>query len=50
MLTTEQRIAMAQALYAAEVNHVPIEPFTVTHPDADCNFSACRHEPTVSGS
>jgi 2-keto-4-pentenoate hydratase len=39
MLTTEQRIAMAQALYAAEVNHAPIEPFTVTHPDAEIEDS-----------
>lgn len=26
---------MAHALFAAEANQTPIEPFTVTHPDAD---------------
>lgn len=35
MLTPEQRTAMAHALVAAEADHAPIEPFTVTHPDAD---------------
>jgi 2-keto-4-pentenoate hydratase len=35
MLTQEQRNAMAEALYAAELHHAPIAPFTVTHPDAD---------------
>jgi 2-keto-4-pentenoate hydratase len=39
MLTSEQRIAMAQALYAAEVDHAPIEPFTTTYPDADIEDS-----------
>lgn len=35
MLTAEQRSAMAHALYRAEVDRAPIEPFTITHPDAD---------------
>lgn len=35
MLTAEQCAAMAQALYSAEADHAPIEPFTVTHPQAD---------------
>jgi 2-keto-4-pentenoate hydratase len=39
MLTDEQRIAMAQALYDAELNHAPIEPFTITYPDADIEDS-----------
>jgi 2-keto-4-pentenoate hydratase len=39
MLTDEQRIAMAQALYDAELSHAPIEPFTITHPDADIEDS-----------
>ncbi len=34
-LTAEQRAAMAAALYRAEADAAPIEPFTVTHPDAD---------------
>ncbi len=39
MLTTEQRLAMAHALYSAEVDHAPIEPFTITHPDASIEDS-----------
>ncbi len=39
MLTAEQRTAMAEALFAAEANNAPIEPFTVTHPDADIEDS-----------
>jgi 2-keto-4-pentenoate hydratase len=39
MLTAEQRIAMAEALFAAEANNAPIEPFTITHPDADIEDS-----------
>jgi 2-keto-4-pentenoate hydratase len=39
MLTDEQRVAMAQALYDAELNHAPIEPFTITYPDADIEDS-----------
>jgi 2-keto-4-pentenoate hydratase len=39
MLTDEQSIAMAQALYDAELNHAPIEPFSSTHPDADIEDS-----------
>jgi 2-keto-4-pentenoate hydratase len=39
MLTSEQRTAMAEALFAAEANHTPIEPFTITHPDADIEDS-----------
>jgi len=35
MLTHEQRVAMAEALYRAEADTAPIEPFTITHPDAD---------------
>jgi 2-oxo-hept-3-ene-1,7-dioate hydratase len=34
MLTSKQRAAMAEALFTAEAEHTPIEPFTVTHPDA----------------
>ena len=39
MLTAEQRLAMAHALYSAEVDHAPIEPFTITHPDANIEDS-----------
>jgi 2-keto-4-pentenoate hydratase len=35
MLTSEQRAAIARALFTAEAEHTPIEPFTTTHPDAD---------------
>jgi 2-keto-4-pentenoate hydratase len=39
MLAAEQRAAMAQALYDAEANRAPIEPFTITHPDANIEDS-----------
>ncbi len=39
MLSLEQRTAMAEALFAAEANRTPIEPFTVTHPDAEIEDS-----------
>jgi 2-oxo-hept-3-ene-1,7-dioate hydratase len=39
MLASEQRAAMAQALFNAEAEHTPIEPFTITHPDADIEDS-----------
>jgi 2-keto-4-pentenoate hydratase len=34
MLTADQHTTMAQALFSAEADHAPIEPFTVTHPEA----------------
>ncbi len=39
ILTAQQRTAMAEALFAAEANNVPIEPFTITHPEADIEDS-----------
>lgn len=39
MLTAEQRTATAEALFAAEAHSSPIEPFTITHPDADIEDS-----------
>ncbi len=39
MLSDDQRADMARALLAAELNNAPIEPFTVTHPDADIEDS-----------
>jgi 2-keto-4-pentenoate hydratase len=39
ILTSEQHNAMAQALLAAEANNAPIDPFTVTYPDADIEDS-----------
>ena len=39
MLTSEQRMAMAEALFRAEADAAPIEPFTTTHPDADIEDS-----------
>ncbi len=38
-LTSKQREAMAKALYKAELNNAPIEPFTITYPDADIEDS-----------
>lgn len=35
MLTAEQLASMARALFTAEAEHAPIEPFTITYPDAD---------------